>query len=480
MLALAALASFSTILGLSCASIAPACDIHTANDGYRSPPQLVPLQAAEPSWLYAPQDEIQAAYRAGKAECEKHLHSDAAFKTEGHAPYYTDNSRIPMGGQKQCRGRAALYDLTGMLVWPFGPIHDCPTYSKCWFGLLTCGTPKLPEIREQALGEISKVTKRFNVTTVPDVSQWSIKAIRIHARITGPEIVVPDQRLLTLSLSQPTPEEVMVLQYHLTIPGNFLIEARQLEFYPAILMPFTAYGLENAGRVFLGGTESRCRAWTKCSLHANCCGCDEKSMVSTTPMAIVAADGSGKCAAVSALPLCPAGDSRHAGRWIHSSNPSLTPRCEAHHNYNLMTETTKAHPLEWKQASGNPCIHVDAGHHEDMGSSSWFYAPYDCKYHFYTRVELHQCFSAQKIHHIHFQGDSMSRDLFATVSKYLGVEMTQEADLKKLTNELKQSNLQYHSGSLLLSEGESPCLLSNNSLTGWLLQGIPGIGTRRS
>lgn len=450
-------AALLAIVGLSCASIAPACDIHVANDGYRSPAQLLPLPAAQPAWLYADLKEIGASYRSAKAECEAYLN---ATKFDAHAEYYTDNRKLPPGGQQQCRGTATLQDLTGMLVWPFGPAKDCPTYSKCWFGLLACGTPKLTNIKEQALGDMMRTAGRYDITSsaMPDVEKWSIQAVRTHSRVVGPEITVPDQRLLSVPSGTGDQEEVIILQYHLTLPGSYAIEVRQMEFYPGMLMPWAAgqEGMENAGRVFLGGTESRCPNWSSCNIRSNCCGCDEKSMVTTSPIALQAADGSGKCPVLpAALPLCAAMDSKQPGRWIQSSNPALTPHCEVQHKYNLMTEVpSNSSSKSWgKHASGNPCIHVSADHSEDMGSSSWFYAPYSCRYHFYTRDELQQCFAAQGIRHIHFQGDSMSRDLFGVVSKYVGVELMRVEDLKRLTNELKMSNLQYHAGTLMLSEG---------------------------
>ena len=70
-------------------------------------------------------------------------------------------------------------------------------------------------------------------------------------------------------------------------------------------------------------------------------------------------------------------------------------------------------------------------------------------------MELHKCLLDQKLTHIHVAGDSMSRDLFAFLSLYLGVPQVQEAEFKHLTNTLMQNNVRYHSGRVLLSEGYS-------------------------
>ena len=61
------------------------------------------------------------------------------------------------------------------------------------------------------------------------------------------------------------------------------------------------------------------------------------------------------------------------------------------------------------------------------------------------------------MNHIHFQGDSMSRDLYSQMGSFLGVNTTSEEELKRLTNIMKKDNLQAKSldGKLMLSEGYS-------------------------
>jgi hypothetical protein len=87
--------------------------------------------------------------------------------------------------------------------------------------------------------------------------------------------------------------------------------------------------------------------------------------------------------------------------------------------------------------------------------SNWYYAPYRCKYHMYTNESAHQCLAALGIEHFHFQGDSISRDLFVAMSKRLNVARMTESELKHLTNVLKQNNFTVRSQStgLILSEG---------------------------
>jgi hypothetical protein len=77
---------------------------------------------------------------------------------------------------------------------------------------------------------------------------------------------------------------------------------------------------------------------------------------------------------------------------------------------------------KWFEASGDPCI-VHNVDNEDMNEGSWFFAPYKCRYHFYTKPELNQCLAFRNITHIHFHGDSMSRDIYLYVARYLGISV---------------------------------------------------------
>lgn len=82
--------------------------------------------------------DIKKWYDIGLKECNsyielhgKELLTSAVSNALGHHP--------PRSKVNTCRGNELLYQATGLLVWAFGPISKCPPYSKCWFGLLTCG-----------------------------------------------------------------------------------------------------------------------------------------------------------------------------------------------------------------------------------------------------------------------------------------------------------------------------------------------------
>ncbi len=129
------------------------CDIHTINLGHVTPPQSLPMNG-DKNWLWASKSDIKNWYDQGLKECneflEKNKESMGGEPGVKFAPYI-DLGNIAGAGQTKCRGRDTLYALTGTIVWPFGPYSSCPTYSKCWFGLLTCGSPKTDFIRQQQL-----------------------------------------------------------------------------------------------------------------------------------------------------------------------------------------------------------------------------------------------------------------------------------------------------------------------------------------
>jgi hypothetical protein len=212
-------------------------------------------------------------------------------------------------------------------------------------------------------------------------------------------------------------------------------------------------------------------------------------------------DGSARCPdlanpARKPLPLCAARDSSQPGRWINSALPpaassaslastssstsSGATYCDTtskrvlhfHRDRNQLSQSS--HPgeyilnqkdkfklsnhhysgPEWFEASGDPCL-VNSKTPEEDGHSHWFYAPYSCKYHFYNSMELHKCLIDQKLTHIHVAGDSMSRDLFSLISVYLGVSQSDHGEIAKLSTTLKEKNVQFHSGKVLLTEGFS-------------------------
>ena len=216
-----------------------------------------------------------------------------------------------------------LYGITGVMVWAFGPKASCPTYHKCWFGMLTCGDLKvgalsklshdqiLSQFQRAVAGDKRDSARNTATNTLPRrTTEWSIKALYMYTRIIGNEIVVPTQKYFSLK-DGADDVDVIIAQYTLTVPGTTSLEIRHHELYPSVLYDWTPmqveeYGMPVAANIFLGGIEERCKPFTRCQLKNCCCGCDEKSFVQGTPLAVDVPNGENKCPAArtQALPLC--------------------------------------------------------------------------------------------------------------------------------------------------------------------------------
>jgi hypothetical protein len=326
-------------------------------------------------------------------------------------------------------------------------MHLCPTYSKCWFGLLSCGNPKLQQMTTHVIdSSVGIVLDEMHVVNRSDyiIRRWSIKGLVTLMRVIGSEIVVPEQRYLNLNrFNIPSAsgavvdDDIIIAQYHLTRPRTTphfsvlsSLEIRLYEFYPSALMNWddvmiADYGIHNFQVIYLGWNEYRCDGISSCTYKNTCCGCELESFVHGTPVNVSVPDRSENCLQhlkTQELPICKPGSSNLPGRWIASSLRQYGPYCN---DSNSMISEMKEHKRlssSWYEASGNPClINSDiADEAEDGGQSHWFYAPYSCRYHFYTREESFRCFADKNISHIHVAGDSMSRDFLSYLCQYFG------------------------------------------------------------
>ena len=133
------------------------CDLHEPlpttsgreSSSLHSPGQILPL-AAPHDWFSSNEtEEINSAFVVAKQQCETYLatvkSSSASSLGRSCPPVFRDTNSIPPGGERRCRGRRMLYELTGAILWPFGPT-DCPTYRKCWIGVLSCGGSNKAEL----------------------------------------------------------------------------------------------------------------------------------------------------------------------------------------------------------------------------------------------------------------------------------------------------------------------------------------------
>ena len=450
----------------------------------------------EDSWLPTTRQEMMHHYAVGLDECNAFLSKQISSKgplSERYPPPYQLNTQRPPSGQNLCRGNSMLYGLAGVVLWRFGPaLSECKTYQHCWWGVLSCGKPNDTSIRELPLDQIrlqleaTTKSKRErhkegdasgmsgqdpNITlpSLPPFLGFSLKSIFINARLVGAELVVPETRLLTLSAH----EEALVFRFTLTQPHpSVRLEARLQDFYPSSLFNWSRElaqdsGMSYSGFVFLGGTENRCRPWTRCALNSQSTmsACDKASMLlsmvdgevdQTEVIFPVACGSSLGCGRRPDLPLCLETSSR-PGRWM--AGELTAHRCGTG-RASLPQIANGTGVKLGLLASGDPCIMGKLRRryentNEEEGLNHWFYSPYACRYHYYNESQLSRCFAAKNITHIHFQGDSMTRDMFAAVQKLLGVAGVSEDRLKILTNQLKTERLAASAfgARLLLTEG---------------------------
>jgi hypothetical protein len=273
-------------------------------------------------------DEILIWYKKGLQECNTYFqnHSDALLKEKVGIPLMN----VPISTRNNfCRGNAMFLQVTGLLVWPFGPIDQCPTHSECWFGYLTCG-----EFQKEKLTQVfasGRGHPRANVPT-PAFKAWSMKALDISTRVVGLESLVPFLSLVPLSDTDKKPIEVILAQYSLTIPGKYTIEMRLHGLYPGMFYDWKpedlTKGVEMYHSIFFGGSECRCPPYNNCGPY-NIPLCDVKSFVGNSPYQMSSIHRHVDCVSKSShgskstsLPHCRGGN--HPGRWIRIPESVLT------------------------------------------------------------------------------------------------------------------------------------------------------------
>jgi hypothetical protein len=352
----------------------PFCNIHDKKFGRETPKDLL-LNKAEKEWLFPTEEEIQKYYSIGKQECESFLANTTQshpLLVYDHIPFYKETRDNPLEGMKLCRGRGTVYDVTGMISWPFGPYRECPSYSKCWFGILTCGNMKKSKILRETRDVISDWLLREDAQLarslpVPTELTWTIRSLLYHVRIVGTELISPELKYYPVLTNQdpnnPITEDIVIGQYAITIPDtNYQLEIRYFEFYPAMLYNWPAtfqaklskeIFIENAGIMYLGSMEFRCAPipHRTCDVPNICCGCEEATFIIENPYNIFVSNKIQNEICLKqniflqkkkSLPICtskispkPNADFKKKynnfqnppGRWIHSAAKVLSPNC---------------------------------------------------------------------------------------------------------------------------------------------------------
>jgi hypothetical protein len=334
---------------------------HCFIQGYPSPKHV--MNEEGPSEYLPDSSEMKYWYDIGIRQCQSYL-SSAAFDTASKEPMqqpimWPAFSAHPRPG---CRGSSLLHHMTGMIPWVFGP-NNCSTYSACWLGVLTCGDVNSVKMKLDAFKKGSeKYVKEQIIHTRTDTGLtleqfmkvpfqgWSLKGLHTLIRLVGPELVAPRMHLVPLPSSWGAAArsygDVLIAQYNMTIPGQYKLEARLLEFYPMSLFSWTRQQLHRGydawASVYLGPTEWRCpRPFQACGLKNFSPKCDQKAFVSNSiNKMITIRDGGARCqdhwdkaragpldrSGKPALPLCSGG--AHPGRWIQIP-PIVASRCGA-------------------------------------------------------------------------------------------------------------------------------------------------------
>jgi hypothetical protein len=128
----------------------------------------------------------------------------------------------------------------GLLFVEFGPITECTTFSKCWFGMLSCGQMKLQSFLQEYDHHVKHFRFRDGLERSPYLPfrrrpaflGWSMQSLNIQFRIVGPEVLFPE-------IVYSPVNNILLCHYTLTIPGSYRIEIIPREFYPGVLFKYT-------------------------------------------------------------------------------------------------------------------------------------------------------------------------------------------------------------------------------------------------
>ena len=265
-----------------------ACDSN--NYGPHLSSRAVVLPKPMPEGKGPRDSEILHWYVKGLGECNAFLKTIEKFN-------HTNGDQI--------RENSFFYKLSGLLLWPFGPLQECPTHSQCWFGILSCGTfrekhfMKFYESR-RAHWKLKKNSKPPPPLppTRPVFDKWSMRAIHVHTHISGVEGVLPDMyhREVDLSTVQeqvralvyPT-SSIQIGLYTLTLPGHFTVDMWLQGFYMGKLFAFSeielSEGLDEVLNVPFHASDAACGGPTCKCLHAHfdCCDCYSETFLVGAP-----------------------------------------------------------------------------------------------------------------------------------------------------------------------------------------------------
>jgi hypothetical protein len=321
---------------------------HCSRSTYGSSPEsrTTVLPRPLPATRGPSQETIQDWYDKGIKECKEYLQVV---------------SKLNHTQVAEERDNSFFYKLTGLLLWSFGPVSQCPTHSKCWFGIMTCGNFQAQRVvdfyKERRVWKLPKA-KPVPVMPhrMPDFDQWSMKALHIHTHIKDIESFVPEMFYTSFVHSvSGSVVDVQIAEYTLTIPGFYHIEAWLLGFYMGKLFKFTESevnrGVEDLLHIPFSSVRfvtpiTYCEDCKTClNPYFECCKCLSQTFLVNAPFPMTSTYGGHKCGKnghipvtnlslahkqlknldQSMLPLCKRGD--HVGRYLIIPD-EVTKRCK--------------------------------------------------------------------------------------------------------------------------------------------------------
>jgi hypothetical protein len=124
----------------------------------------------------------------------------------------------------------------------FGPISVCPTFSRCWFGMVSCGQMNQSLFLQEYRYDLEHYPSRdlldesphLPLRNLPPFLGWSMQSLTIQFRIIGPETLFPE-------VVYVPGRNILLCFYTLTIPGSYRIDIIPREFYPGVLFKYTKH-----------------------------------------------------------------------------------------------------------------------------------------------------------------------------------------------------------------------------------------------
>jgi hypothetical protein len=188
------------------------CDVK----GVASPEHILPMKQKENSKSLR---NLTEYLKIGNLECLKHLNGSSSSHTSTQQDFL---------------------NRYGIFFLHFGPISHCQTFSKCWFGMLSCGKMK----SESFLKEYDEILNQprskggmqpsldLPFRDMPKFLGWSMESLNIQFRVAGPEVLFPE-------VVYSPAKNILLCFYTLTIPGSYRIDIAPREFYPGKLFKYT-------------------------------------------------------------------------------------------------------------------------------------------------------------------------------------------------------------------------------------------------